>query len=448
MTRRGEWITIAVLFTLFVAAYGANGREIGTYDSRPSELAAREFLLRGTLSLNHAVGAVPEYADRWGFILAKDDRYRPIYSPVPSLVAAAVIWPFWRTGVIDIRAPLAVQLIGKVTATIMVALAAIVSYITARRMLPRGKAVLIACGLALGTGWWSLASQTLWQSESAVFGFALAIAAFMRVDERPGPGTAAALIAGLSLAGTARPQLAPAIAVLLAGVAYRAPRWCGVVVASGVAVAAAALALVNWRWYGNAFGAIVLINDLNRTVHRTGAIFYPGVDGAVGLLFSPSRGLLVFSPVVLVAAAGVAAAVREGPRRAGLWCLAAAAVQFAVYSTYAVWWGGHTYGPRYMLDILPLLVPLAIAALARRHSRIWRVAAVAAFAWSVVVAATGAFVYPNDRWNTDPTDVDTHHERLWSVSDAQIARCWKAGLSPQNFALFDRAAVRQSVGPR
>jgi hypothetical protein len=201
MTRRGERITIAVLFAGFVLAYGANGREIGTYDSRPSELAAREFLLRGTLTLNHAVGAVPAYADRWGFILTKDNSYRAIYSPVPSLVAAAVIWPLWRTGVIDIRAPLAVQLIGKLTATILVALAAVICYTTARRVLPRAKAVLIACGLALGTGWWSVASQTLWQSETAVFGLAIAIAALMRLDERPRAGTAAALVVGLSLAG-------------------------------------------------------------------------------------------------------------------------------------------------------------------------------------------------------------------------------------------------------
>jgi hypothetical protein len=206
-----------------------------------------------------------------------------------------------------------------------------------------------------------------------------------------------------------------------------------------------ALAVVNWRWYGSVFGAVPLISGLNRSVHGTGPLFSPVIDGAFGLLLSPSRGLLIFSPVVLVAAGGVAAAAREGLRRAGLWCLAAAAAQFAVYSVYAVWWGGHTYGPRYMLDILPLLVPLAAAALASAHSRVWHAAALAALGWSVAVAATGAFVYPNDRWNTDPADVDTHHERLWSVSDAQIPRCWKAGLSPQNFSLFDRAAVRQTA---
>jgi hypothetical protein len=62
----------------------------------------------------------------------------------------------------------------------------------------------------------------------------------------------------------------------------------------------------------------------------------------------------------------------------------------------------------------------------------------AALAWSIAVAATGAFVYPHDRWNTDPVSVDRHHERLWDWSDPQIVRCWKAGPSPVNFTLFER----------
>jgi hypothetical protein len=65
-------------------------------------------------------------------------------------------------------------------------------------------------------------------------------------------------------------------------------------------------------------------------------------------------------------------------------------------------------------------------------------------AWSISVAATGAFCYPNDAWNTSPTDVDRDHARLWSISDNQILRCWKNGASPQNFRLVNRAAFRQA----
>ena len=118
--------------------------------------------------------------------------------------------------------------------------------------------------------------------------------------------------------------------------------------------------------------------------------------------------------------------------------MAAAALQFLLYGSYSVWWGGHTFGPRYMLDVLPLLVPAGIAGVGWLRTPPRRALAGLALAWSIAVSATGAFVYPHERWNTTPADVDRFHERLWDWSDPQIVRCLKAGPSPQNFNLVRR----------
>jgi hypothetical protein len=184
-----------------------------------------------------------------------------------------------------------------------------------------------------------------------------------------------------------------------------------------------------------------MLEALHVTVHGTSGSF-GDLTGLAGVLVSPSRGLLIFSPVVLLAAAGGGAAIRGGWRRPPAWCLLAAAFQYVLYGTYAVWWGGHTYGPRYMLDLLPLLAPVAIAGAERLARPRAYAAAGVALAWSIGVAATGAFYYPNDRWNTDPADVDRYHDRLWEWSDSQIVRCWTRGPSPQNFRLFTREAFR------
>ena len=164
------------------------------------------------------------------------------------------------------------------------------------------------------------------------------------------------------------------------------------------------------------------------------------------MLFSPSRGLLIFSPIVLIVLAAPLSALRDRPMAA--WAICAAAVQLLLYSSYAVWWGGFTYGPRYCLDLLPVLIPAAALGTSRILSASWPVRGVAAavLAWSIVVAATGAFCYPNDGWNSDPVSVDRAHERLWDVRDSQILRCWSRGLSPQNFSLFSRAAWRRDPG--
>ena len=79
--------TIAAMFVV----YNANGREIASYDSQPTKLAARELLLRGTTSLNYVVGFTPQLLERSGFQLALDGRYRSAYSPMPAIVDRDVL---------------------------------------------------------------------------------------------------------------------------------------------------------------------------------------------------------------------------------------------------------------------------------------------------------------------------------------------------------------------
>jgi hypothetical protein len=441
--RRDRSIAVVLFVTLF-AIYNANGREIGSYDSQPTKFAARELLLRGTLHLDEVVRQTPEYAQRWGFTLAADGHYRSVYSPVPAVIAAVLGWPLSAAGLVDMRAPLAPALLAKVAASLLVALSVIVSYFTARQWLGPLRATILAIGLGLGTGLWSTVSQTLWQTETAVLGLALAVNVLCR-DRPTGAGTVLGAV-GLALAGATRPQLAPIVAVLMAATWTRSSKRDAALATAIVLLSGLAMGALNMRWFGHPLGAQALLQDVNAALHATGQMFTVGIEGAVGLLVSPSRGMLVFSPIVLIAMVAIPRAFTAGWRSPLPWCALAFVAQYALYSSYSVWWGGHTYGPRYMLDLLPLAVPLAAVtmATASRPHPILAVCAAAALVWSLMVAATGAVCYPHERWNTEPSEIDLDHSRLWSLTDTQIERCWARGASPQNFRLIDRAAVRPS----
>jgi len=431
------------IFLLTFLAYNANGREIGSYDSAPTALAARELLLRGTLTLNHVVGATPEYATRWGFIQGADGSYRSVYSPVPSVAAAVLMWPLARAGIVDLRAPLAHRLIAKATASILVSAAAVLVYLASCSFVSRRRALAVAFAFSLGTGLWSTASQTLWQTETTVFGLALATLALVGPSERATWRTATVFGVGLMLAGMARPQVAPAIAVLLVSVWWRW-RWSHAALATLlVGSGAAGMAWLNGQWFGHPLGPLPLLSDVNGRIHATASTFGLHSEALAGLLVSPSRGLLVFSPVVLIALAAMPRAIRLGWKSPFAWIVLAVLGQYLLYASYSVWWGGHTFGPRYLLDLLPLLAALGTLALTTPWPAVARFAASAALTWSVGVAATGAFCYPHDAWNTDPIDVDRHHRRLWDVKDNQIVRCWNRGTNPQNFSLFSSLAVRR-----
>ena len=429
-----DWRAAAIFAGLLVV-YNANGRDIGNYDSQPTKYAARELLLRGTLTLNYVVGATPQLTERPAFVSTRDGSYRSAYSPVPAIAAAAVAWPFWKLGAFDIRAPLGPNLMAKLAASVLTAAAVTMTFVTARRYVNANRAMLFAAALGLGTGYWSTVSQTLWQHETAIFGLSLAVLAFTATDLRVGHLVVIGL--GLGIAGTSRPQLAPAVAALLAGVVARQGWRAAMIPAAIAATGAAALITSNVRWFGSPLGAMPILEALHPRVHATERTFDPGAWGLAGLWVSPNRGLLMFSPIVLASFTGGSRALGGGWHSPMRWCGIAAMAQYVFYGSYAVWWGGHTFGPRYMLDVLPMMVPLAAAGCGdRRLTSAMIVGAAVTLAWSIAVAATGAFVFPHERWNLLPRDVDRHHSRLWDWSDTQIVRAWRSGPSPQNYSLF------------
>jgi hypothetical protein len=149
--------------------------------------------------------------------------------------------------------------------------------------------------------------------------------------------------------------------------------------------------------------------------------------GLAANLFSPSRGLLVFTPALLWIAYLLARyrAHLAVPRLVGLSLLITGLHLIAV-SSFRIWWAGYSYGPWYTSDVLPWLALLAIlgvaawcAALERavggrlvglRRAEVALGALLAAM--SILVNAPGALSPATANWNVE-VDVDQHPERVW-----------------------------------
>lgn len=398
------------------------------------------------LTLDGVVGRVPLYAERLAFQQDREGRWRNAYPLPPVLEAAAVATVLRGSGVVQLDAPLAPATVAKLTASFFASLAAVLAFLVARRFCGPVPAAATAIGFGLGTGVWPVASQTLWQHASVIWSVMAAIWLWTRQDGPRGWPQYALIGVLLGWAASARPQTLPMIGILACGILLHASSKERVACGLAFLLPVAVFAGLNFRWFGHVFGTASQFQQVSLEVHRVRRTWqWPG-PGMAGLLLSPSRGLLIFSPIVLMALAARASPAQRGILR---WTAAAAAAQFLVYSSFSVWWGGHSYGPRYGLDLLPALVPaaaLGMSRLARAHVSV-RALAGAALAWSILTAGTGAFCYPHDAWNTDPESVDRVHGRLWDVRDSQILRCWSRGLSPQNFALFERTAWRREEKP-
>ena len=97
----------------------------------------------------------------------------------------------------------------------------------------------------------------------------------------------------------------------------------------------------------------------------------PILSGLFGLLLSPGVGLLVFVPVLVLAFVGFPAFFRRWPAEASV----VAAIVVARFLFFGAWWdwpGGATWGPRYVVPLIPLmLVPVGFLT-----PGIWRKAAI------------------------------------------------------------------------
>jgi len=143
-----------------------------------------------------------------------------------------------------------------------------------------------------------------------------------------------------------------------------------------------------------------------------------GLGGHYGLLLSPAESVFLYSPTIILGVIGVMALARRDVRTA--WLLAAPAiVLFLFYGTLTDWAGGRSYGPRYLVPVLPLLM-VPIAPLFADASRRGRRAMVGVIVLSAIVQLPGVLVdygRVSQSWaqTASPHDLENRRYR-WAAS--------------------------------
>jgi hypothetical protein len=405
-----------LFFLLCLAVYHANLRPVAPHDSLPGALLPFSLVLDGGLDLDRfgpwldqSLGGRAPFLVRSGghhysgYPVGQALLLTPFYLPMFGVVAPAN----WSPARIILFARILEKLFAAALAAVSVAL----FYLLALRMVSGRAAALGAFAFAFATPVWSINSQALWQHTSGVL---LLLGAFWCLLDKSGWKLfLAGLLAGLAI--TVRPTntlFAAAVAVVL--IARRQPAARLAAFLTGPALCAFLAALYNLRIFGDLRGGYAL--PLEAGIHTALA----------GLLFSPSRGLFIYCPFLLVALAGISAWRWSWQAAIGvLFC----AGHLLLISVSPMWWGGHCWGPRMLAEMMPFLVLLAAFGFDHMRGKPWLGAALAALlAWSVFLQFLGAFCYPRGRWDDLPVEAGLRRERLWEWRDSPITRTLKGGL--------------------
>jgi hypothetical protein len=287
-----------------------------------------------------------------------------------------------------------------------------VFYAAARALEVRPRAAVLAT-LLLGftTPLWVYAKSFMAEPLQGL-GLLLALTGAARAED---PRARALAAIGLFVAISVKASMLP-IALLCVSplVVARPPRdWTPVLVA--LALAAAGHLVYDWARFGDPFetgyGAQATL-----VAYTT-----PLWVGLYGLLLSSGKGVLWFAPALWAAPSGWLAMWRRRPgaRRAAFAALAAVVAALGVYGTFQHWAGDGSFGPRYLVPLLPLaFLPVAFAL--DRATRWGRRAILALGALGLLVQIAGVSIhfgaqmreagdYPYTRALDDPRFMSDSH---------------------------------------
>jgi hypothetical protein len=330
--------------------------------------------------------------------------------------------------------------IGNALAALLSALSALVVYRTYAAR-GSGRALMIAGLYAFGTGVWPTCAVDLWQHTFGVLFFALCVLCLERAGDDDRWLAWMGLPAGLLF--LVRPANGLLVAILAGAVLRRRPARLLPFALLGLPCLAFTL-WYNLALLGHPFGAYGPEAGGLRPWSNL-------LEGLPGLLISPSRGLLIYSPVLLL---GVFAVRPDLERLATLYrswvtrqsddpsckdgktqppaALASharfvcptlallAGVHLLTYSSYTQWYGGYCFGPRFLLEVMPALAGLLWHAWPRvTATHVGRFVLAAAAAWSVLANGSG-YVLGWGVWCSTP-DLGRCPGRLWDWRDNPLA---------------------------
>jgi hypothetical protein len=382
---RRELVAALLLVLLGFLTYNANLRLVSAGDNYPARYLPFGILKHGTLALDPIADVVAQgHAHPYWCVKRGGHTYSRYPITVPVLVTPlyvpAVAYLHWQ-GWTEQRLENTARVMEKLTSALIASVSVGLMYLLLVRRTSCRWPLLLTLAYGFGANTWMISSQALWQHGLAELLIVLALFLVL------GPCTAPrALAVGTCLA-------------LIAAV--RPPD----------AILAAALGLFGLRWArGNVrflvLGAtipLVLVLAYNcRVAHHPAGGYSVGINGNpfkyslalgfAGLLFSPTRGLFVFSPFLLFLPFGLRHTLR-GPRVRALALLALGAVvaQVALYAKLD-WRAGCAWGPRWLTDMLPLLVWMLAAGLGHLR-RIGLAVFVLTVCLSIGAQVVGAFWY-------------------------------------------------------
>lgn len=147
-------------------------------------------------------------------------------------------------------------------------------------------------------------------------------------------------------------------------------------------------------------------------------------EALAGNLFSPGRGLFVYSPIFLFSFYGIYLKQKyESLTGLDYALFSIITLHWILVSRNLNWWGGHSYGYRLLSDMIPFLVYYLIFLLKYINEKSFLFGIfLLSFFISFCINFKGAQYMETYLWNLTPNNIDINPGRNWDWKDAPFLR--------------------------
>ena len=397
-----------LLFLAIWLVYNSNSARVGMIDGIPAPQMAISLLREGNLDVDEYAHAYRKGDRRVGLMQA-NGHWIPRWPPGTALFCI----PFFALPVaLGVEDPsLGVDMLAKLTASTLTAASAVFVFLCLRRFASRRGATWMTIAYALGTAAFHISAQDTWGHGPAQLCLAAVLYLVVGETRRPAWHLVCGLLIGLMI--VARPPSAALALPLLLWIAHRNGLRIWVWYALGGLLPALFLAGYNIHYFGTpGFGGYEKIIG--------GGWDLGGLPRAfVGLLVSPNRGMLIFSPFLLFCVYGAGVGLRQQERLFRMLALALVvglASHLLVTASWRAWHAILSYGSRYSTDALPYWALCGGFAIDRiRSRRPWRQLFAAAVAASILIHSLAVY------WDIHPWNQMIARERNLEIRNFEAA---------------------------
>jgi hypothetical protein len=427
---RHNYIMLFVLLSLPFLVYNSNFRLIGSGDTQATGVLPLSLLQQGNLYVDQFASLY--IGNIWNvpyFISFQKGHWLSAYPVViPILVAPLYIplaWFFnhYHISYDHLLALRLIEFMEKLSASFVASLSVIFLYLALCRLTSHSVAFGLALVYALASNTWVISSQALWQHGMAELLISLTLWLLLISDSSHRTLIGAGLASALVVANRPANLIVVAFLSLYVLHRFRSSSWRFFLLPPFVGTL---FLSYNFFYFGTPTGV--------QGVHSGWST--PLLTGLAGLLVSPSRGLFIYTPWTLFSCWGMMQAWRSSYESPLFRYLSLGVIgEVLLYAKWGEWWGGTSFGPRFLTDILPLLIVLLLPVLQSimRRRLVGAILAVTVFVAFSVQVLGAYFVFSGA----------DHQSQRWSWRKSQLVGVL-ASLSPDQRVFAD--LIRYALG--